>query len=277
MNKQSIISILFLFATSVLSLSFGQNQTSHHDFIFQSSISQKADYITSDKLGNLYVIDNNQLIKFNSQLELEKTYSNLNLGAISFIDAADPLKIILYYKDFSTVEFLDNTLSPSGDPVSLRNLGLELATLVCSSFDNSFWVYEPQNFQLIRLDKKLQILFNSGNINQITGNDIQPVFMIEYNNHLYLSDPETGILVFDRYGTYYKTIPIKSLNNFQIIDTQLYYFSESSLKVYNLKTHDEISFPLPENDVHSISLFRGVKQMKIFIQFKDKISVYLLK
>jgi len=94
---------------------------------------------------------------------------------------------------------------------------------------------------------------------------------------LFMNDPETGILVFDQYGTFFKTIPIKSIKGFQIIDKQLYYFSDSSLYVYNLKTHEEEKIPLPEKNPISISLFRGVNKMKIFIQSSNKVSVYFLK
>jgi len=267
----------FLIFVIIISFSFKQLNSLHNSFVFHAKIDQKADYITTDKLGNLYVLDNNQLLKYNQDLHLEKTYSNLNLGTISFIDASNPLKIMLYYESFGKVEFLDNTLSPTSDPVSLGNLGLELATLVCTSYDNGLWIYDPQVFRLVRLDNKLNDVFSSGNISQITGNDMNPVFMTESNNQLYVNDPQTGLLVFDQYGTYYKTIPIKTKSNFQIIDEQLYYFSESSLHVYNLKTHDEKLLTLPEKDPILINLFRDAKQIKLFILDKEKISVYLFK
>jgi hypothetical protein len=63
---------------------------------------------------------------------------NKNLGDISFVDASNMLRILVFYKDFLQVVFLDNTLSANGETVSFDKIGFQQAQLVCSSHIGNF-------------------------------------------------------------------------------------------------------------------------------------------
>lgn len=58
-------------------------------------------------------------------------------------------------------------------------------------------VLRPAKFALVRLDSKLAVAQTTSNLNQLLGIEINPNFMCEYNNSVYLNNPSTGILVFD--------------------------------------------------------------------------------
>ena len=79
----------------------------------------------------------------------------------------------------------------------MQELGLGPATLACSSFNNGFWVYSPVNFELRRLDEILTQTVQTFNLNQITGIDIHPNFMVEHQNWMYLNNPTSkdGLLI----------------------------------------------------------------------------------
>ncbi|MDD1475334.1 hypothetical protein MEO41_29325, partial [Dolichospermum sp. ST_sed4] len=79
--------------------------------------------------------------------------SDKSIGNIGFVDASDPLKILLFYRDFGQIRFLDNSLSPQGNTILLDNIGFGSSTMVCSSDQNGIWLYEPVSFKLTRLDK----------------------------------------------------------------------------------------------------------------------------
>jgi len=259
-----------LFAFFVLTmLSFSSSE-----FQFLLSLKNSGSNFSVDNLGNIYFVNDDQLSKFDSQGNLLRTYSNKTMGKITSIDVSNFLKILIYYKDFSEIVFLDNTLSITGDPIFLDRLDMGQSTLACTSYNNSFWLYEPQLTQLIRFDAVLNLSEKSGNIIQSTGNEINPNFLIEENNFIYLNDPKIGILQFDRYGGYMKTIPVKDLNSFQVMENKIFYLvNRSIIKSYNLKNFEESEIKLPEKNINSFWIGRN----KIYLLSNETLNVYALK
>ena len=201
---------------------------------------KKSNWVKTDSFGNVYVMSTNEISKYNSKGVLQKTFSNKRYGKISFIDATNPLKILVYYKDFQQIVFLDNQLTGSNNPISLERLGHEQTSLVCSSMNNSFWLYNNQNNELVRYSKELQPLVKTGNLKQILQSDIKPNFIKEHNGYLYLNCPSFGILVFDIYGTFNKTIPLKNLTEFDVVNGNIFYFENKTLKEYQLQTFNTV-------------------------------------
>ncbi len=240
-------------------------------FILEKSIPLQADFFTVDHLGNIYTIKSDQLLKFNSDYKQVNTYSSKLLGNITAIDVNNPMKIILFYKNLSQVVFLDNTLSQQGDPVALEGLGLEQATLVCSSINNGLWVYDHRNFQLVRLDQNLKTIAETGNIIQQTGGELQPDFLLERNNWVYLNDTARGILVFDIFGTYSKTIPLKNIDRFNIIEDVVFFDQDNKLYNFSTKTMEQKEIPLPETECKQVM----TDGKKIFTLGENEMRVYL--
>lgn len=242
------------------------------DFVLLSNIPGSCSQMTTDNLGNVYMVSGCELKKFSPDGTLIKSFSDKTYGDIAFTDASDPLKILLYYHDFRQIIFLDNTLSVNGNVIDLDKMELLQPMLACSSYENGFWVYDQQDFQLIRFDKNLQHSNSSGNIAQLTEIEIKPNYLIEVNNMVYLNNPETGILVFDKYGTYSKTLSFKGLTSFQIIGDDLVYATESQLIEYNFKNFEQKSSTLPLKNVLDCDFSND----KIFIRDSSGVSVYLV-
>ena len=193
-----------------------------------------------DGFGNIYVINNNEIVKYNATGALQKKFSTKRYGKIDFVDAMNPLKVLVYYKDFQQIMFLDNQLTESSNMISIETLGYEQTSLVCSSSNNSFWLYDKQNNELSRFDSELKSLVKTGNLKRILDIDIKPNFMQEHNNYIYLNCPNEGVLVFDIYGTFYKTIPLKKLKEFNVVNGDVFYFENQSLKQYQAQTFNTI-------------------------------------
>ncbi|MGZ4100177.1 MAG: hypothetical protein ACXVNM_14925, partial [Bacteroidia bacterium] len=94
-------------------------------------IKSKLDYFTTDNIGNVYTVKDDELVKYLPTGKFFLRYSNLKLGNITTVDATNPLKLVLYYRDFQQIVFLDNQLSLNSEPVSLEKLGYEQTDLVC--------------------------------------------------------------------------------------------------------------------------------------------------
>ena len=234
---KKLFSILFFISTAAFSQS---------KFSLIKTIDAPSGFFTSDNQSNVYVVKGNELTKYDKTGKVLYKYSNKNYGNISFVDASNMLRILVFYKDFLQVVFLDNTLSTSGDPVNLEKVGFQQTQLVCSSNNNGLWIYDQQNFELIRFDKNLTKVQQTGNLTSALTIDLQPIALQEYDNKVYMNNPSTGILIFDIYGTYYKTIPVKNASNFQPIGDWVYYLTGNTIKAYNIKSTEEKEFAIAD-------------------------------
>ena len=251
--------LLLLFS----SVSFSQSK-----FKLISKIESKTNFMTSDNQGNLYLIKENELVKFDKTGKQLYKFSNKNFGNIDFVDASNMFKILVFYKNFSQVVFLDNTLSLTGEPVSLDKIDFPQAQLVCTSHNNGIWLFNQQNFELVRLDQNLEKTQQTGNLNALLNINLQPTNLLEYDNKIYLNNPTTGILIFDIYGTYFKTISIKNAEQFQVIGDWIYFISEKKAKAVNIKTGEEKEFEMPVAEFQNFRLEMGI------LMIQDKQSIY---
>lgn len=213
---------------------------------------EQKSHIEIDGFGNMYVINNNEIIKYNAAGVLQKKFSTKRYGKIDFVDAMNPLKILVYYKDFQQIMFLDDQLTETSSMISIETLGYEQTGVVCSSTNNSFWLYDKQNNELLRFNSDLKALVKTGNLKRILDIDIKPNFMQEHNNYIYLNCPSEGILVFDIYGTFYKTIPLKNLKEFNIVNGDVFYFETNTLKQYQAQTFNTIQKQFSDTLINTV-------------------------
>ena len=237
-------------------------------------VAAEGDFIRSDELGNVFIVHEKQLTKYDKTGKKLHTYTNLYAGDISFVDTHDPFKILLFYQAFGQIEFLDRTLSLTSSRIDLNDISLGLATLACTSYQGAFWVYDPTNFELVRVKQSLEVAEHSGNLQQATGIALNPNYMIERDNYLYLNDPATGILIFDKYGTYYKTVPIKGLSSFQVFNKRIIYIADGKAHIYDTKLNEESSTLLPSPGAKSISVCLSLDPQMLFALEKSKLLFY---
>lgn len=237
-------------------------------------IRTKLDYFTADNIGYIYTVKEDELVKYLASGKLFARYSNLKLGNITTVDATNPLKLVLYYRDFQQIVFLDNQLSLNSEVVMLENLGYTQADLVCASANNSFWIYNKQNNELLRFDQNSKKIAFTGNLKQLLQADLSPNFMIEHNGYLFLNCPETGIYVFDQFGAFSKIISIKGLKQFQMDETIIYYQRDSNFCSYNYKLFEEACVALPggSRDMNA-KFYNG----RLYCAYRDSLLVLPFK
>jgi hypothetical protein len=244
-------------------------------FQLEQSIAVKGEDLTTDNLGNWIVINNDQITKFRSRDREPYFYSNKRLGRITSVDATNPLKILVFYKDFSLIVFLDNTLSENGPSLQLQDLNMEQATVVCTSYDNGFWVFDQQNFLLVRYDRHINQTARIKNMHLIVGRTVEPDFMVEMENRLYMNDPKSGIMVFDIFGTYFKTIPIKGLKKFQVTGDYIYYRNENNeFRWFDMKRLNDESFNIP---LLTDCCDPRIEKNKLFILRRDTLNIFNIR
>ena len=221
-----------------------------------NSIEFKGKAFTTDQTGSYYEIYPNQIIKIGKNGQRQFSYSNNILGEISSVDVSNPMKIVVFFRDFSKIVILDNTLSEQGGALDLNEVSLEETSLVCTSYNNGIWYYNPLKFQLTRLEHSTKNVNISANISNILNINVQPNFLVEFNNRLYLNDSINGVLVFDIYGTYLKTIPIFGLTTFQVKEKFLLYVNQAG----QIETYDFFTL---EKSVYKPLQYSMVKTVRI--------------
>ena len=221
-----------------------------------SAIQINGKYFTTDQTGSYYDIYQNQIIKIGRNGQRQFTYSNNILGEITSVDVSNPMKILIFFKDFSKIAILDNTLTEQGSVVDLNEVSLEETSLVCSSYNNGIWYYNPLKFQLTRIEHSILSVNISANISNLLNKNIQPNFLVEFNNRLFLNDPIYGILVFDIYGAYLKTIPIFGLTSFQVKENYLLYVNQTGqIESFDFFTLEKTVYkPLEFNHIKSVRI-----------------------
>lgn len=220
----------------------------HKSFSQKSTvvIHQKNQKIETDNIGNTYLIKGEELMKHQPDGKLIARYSNLKLGDITTADVTNPLKIMLYYRDFQQIVFLDNQLTENSQSISLETLGHEQTELACASTNNSFWIFDKQNNELLRYNENSKQIASTGNLKQILQANIAPSQILESNNLLYMNCPEIGILVFDMFGAYVRTISLQHLSNIQVEGDHLIFYRAPKFCRYDHKLFIETCKEIPQ-------------------------------
>lgn len=233
--------------------------------------------INVDNLGNVYIVKENKITKFDSENKLLATYSGKSQGYISSIDVADPFRIIVFYSDFGQIVFLDNTLSVIQGPIALNNSEFPAPTLVCNAPDKSIWVYDKQWHALAKLNENLQTTLLVKDLHVILEPDFAPVFMQSYGNNIYLTDPRYGLFIFDFYGALTRRLHLKNIFYFDVENNTLYFSEDSVIKAFNLLSLTDIqlthkdtlksSFTIKNNFIYFINS-NDITYNKLKLSFK---------
>jgi len=257
-----LISILLLF--KIILIEF---QT---DYELTGILKIQGDQYYSDPMGNIYIVQDNRIRKYNNLLEKIADYSNVYLGNITSVDVSDPLRLLVFYKDFNQILWLDNFLLELRSPVRLDDLNIDQAELVCSSSQGGFWIYNSLTKQIQYFNSDLRLIHESINLQPLTGENI-PSAMIEKSSIVYLNVPNTGILTFDRFGTYNQTVPVYPDKLFQVSDENIFYTSHHSYYRFNLSTFTNTKLDLPDT---SDLQFVMIQKRILYLVQKDRIKIY---
>lgn len=242
-------------------------------FVLIKQLHITSNYITSDIFDNVYVINNYELKQFDRNCTLLNTYSNSNLGNISFVDASNPLRILVFYEDFNTILFLNNKLSPTVEPFSLDNIGYSNVSCACSSSQNGFWIFDSQNMQPVLVSSFLSVMYKGSNITIPDSIPASlPIYMCEQGKKLFLAFKNYGLFIFDHTGMQQQFIAIDSLKYIQIKGTQALYLSGNELYQLNLENNTKTEI---KTNVKNIYGFTFLKDMLILANNK-LISFYML-
>ncbi|MEZ4937607.1 MAG: hypothetical protein R2799_08435 [Crocinitomicaceae bacterium] len=220
------------------------------NLVFVKKIESPIAILESDYLGNFYLINKDMITKLSPKLDTLFEQSFKIAGDLTSMDVGQSLKILLYSRDQNLIAYLDNTLTVSETQTSLADRGLYMVELVAlSMLNNSLWVYNAENFALEKYNQNFERIFKSDNLSLLLYQEMRPTALLESEDQLYLNNPEHGVLVFDIYGTFLKTLPIKGVNEIHVLDKKVYYIQNDVIHYYDEKTLNTDKFKLPVSGI----------------------------
>lgn len=231
--------IAFVFLHFFLCLFFSANCQNSDNLSLIKSFNISAKYLQTDELGNIYLVTpTNQLYKYSKDGNLLSTLNYSYNGNISSIDVTNPMELYIFYKEMNSVIFLDNNLAFRGE-LKLNNFQIVQAAAIARSYDNGLWVFDLADLQLKKFDKDGNLQQSSGNIRQYISGITQPTFLFDNTEKVFVNDTSNGILLFDVFASFIKTVPIKNKSTIQIKGNEIFYADSNQLKVIDVKFYQK--------------------------------------
>ena len=197
------------------------------------------DQVEIDNLQNIYILTTqDQIIRYDQDLDKVYEYSNRRSGDITAIDATNPQKILCFVKDFNRILVLDNTLAEINtiDLSTSRYLDIDA---VARSNDNRIWLFDPINQALVKIDELADPVFESNRLSDYNMGLITPTIIRERNNRVVMVDPNIGILIFDNYGQFLKLIPEQNVDHIQIFGDYVFFAQGGSFYQYHIQRYEK--------------------------------------
>lgn len=265
--KRVLNILLLVFITSVVQ---GQTDTS---FKLVRTITGDIVSFTVDNLDNIYILNSrNQVKKLNANGDSVAIFNDVKrFGQATLIDVSNPLKVLLFYKDFATVVVLDRFLNVVNS-IDLRKQNILQAKAVAQSYDNKIWVFDELESKLKKVDEDGKILLETPDFRQLFGQAPTPQKIFDQDQYVYLYDSTQPIFVFDYYGALKNKILISGWQNFKVAGKYIFGSNGDILHRYEISSFRLDEWKMPEEIYKSRSF--NFTSARLYALKKDRIEVY---
>jgi hypothetical protein len=233
-----------LFFAAMCTQAIGQNES----FLLKeiTVLTDSAIDFTVDNLGNVYVLRPGQQIKkLNEQYDSVGLFNDVRrYGKLYAIDASNPLKVLLFYKDFNTIVVLDRFLNIRNS-IDLRQSGIFQVSTVATSFDNNIWLYDELEGKIKKIDDNGALLLESPDFRVVYEVPPQLNSIVDHNRYLYAYDSSRGLLLMDYYGASKNLLAFKGWSQLQPMANGLVAINNNGLIYYEPGKLDTQEQPLP--------------------------------
>lgn len=187
-----------------------------------------------DRAGDFYLIlKTGELQKFDKDGKKIGAFNNKSIPTI--FDPTNALRLLLYNHDQQNYTWL----SPNLGENPFQNIDASVAitpALLCPSGDLNLWVLDQADLSLKRFSPTSNKILSEFNIRNQFNEKTSFVAMREYQNFLFLLDPETGIYIYNYLGKCLKAIKVKGLLTFNFLGEELYYLQDDTITFMDLFT-----------------------------------------
>ena len=204
-------------------------------------------YFMPDELGNLFALTKSgQLKKYNTNLDSMGVFNEVRrYGKLFSISADNPLRTVLYFKDYKTILILDRLMQVV-NKIDLRKAGIFQVKTVAQSYDNLFWVYDEQDSRLKKIDEEGKLVFATADLRLVFSEPIVPSTIFDLGGFVYVYDEKNGLFIFDYYGALKNRIALLNLSGVHPVGKQIVGVKNKFLITYTPNSIDTRDFLLPE-------------------------------
>lgn len=211
--------------------------------------------VFTDKLDQGYVITKGgEIIKFNSKGENIGSFSS-NFGTPAYLDVSNPLKIMAWYPQFYLAIFLDNQMAKIGE-LSLQPLAANGIQVLASAENNTYWFYSENDQNLRKINQISAEIAQGVRLSQHFQESFSPKQLAVRGKKIYFNDPKFGLLVFDNFGGYITTYPLKNISKFSLAEGSILWFDKelNQLFQYEEKTRLKSEISVPNSNFEKIDV-----------------------
>jgi len=229
-----------------------------------------------DNLDNVYLFNStNQLKKLNAHGDSVAVYNDVKrYGRAAYIDVSNPLRLLLYYKDFSTIVTLDRLLNIRS-VIDLRKNNILQVKAIGLAYDNNIWLYDEVNSKLKKIDEQGKTVLETPDFRLLFGDAPSPESIFDRDGYVYMYDPVKGVYVFDYYGALKNKILITGWKDFRVAGKYIYGITNDTLQRYQITTFrvDDEKLAPPLWPVISL----GFTPTRLYALKKDAVEIYSLR
>ena len=228
---------------------------------------------TVDNLGNLYLVYTSERItKIGPRGDSIAAFNaTRRYGQLYSMDVTNPLKILLYYKDFATAVTLDRLLNVR-NAIDLRKLNIFQAKAVGLSYDNNIWVFDEQDGKLKRISEEGRVIDQTNDLRLLFDSLPSPDQLIDQERLVYLYDSVKGVYMFDYYGALKNRVRLLGWRDVVVLENAIYGHNDRQLFRYDVGTLNLREVPMP-------AAWRGAKRIlitpkKIYVLNNGLLEIY---
>ncbi len=270
MNKRPRYLITLCLVCCLSNFAVAQNDSL---FRFLKEIEYPISSFSVDNLGELFIINtNNQLKKYNEKGDSVGVFNQVTkYGQLTYVEAQNPWKTILYYEQYATIVLLDKYLNVIAS-VNLRKNNIFKVQAVTTSYDNRIWLFDEQENKLKKIDETGKVLFESADFRLFLDTVPTPNKIIDADGYVYLYDPNLGLYKFDYYGKFLSRLPLLHLKTVSISGKFVYGIDDINLYRYSQLIPVPEEFVLHEALQHASSV--KILNNKIYALKDNKLEIY---
>lgn len=276
MLKKLKLTLPFLCFCASVANPFAAQAQNDSSFQFLKTIIGSFTYFNVDNLDYIYLItDNNQLKKLTPNGDSVAVFNDVKkYGNPDYADVTNPLKALLYYKNYSTIVMLDRLLTVRNN-INLRKQNIFYVKNVTLSYDNNIWIFDEEDFKLKKIDEEGKVLQATTDWRMLFDTVPAPVKIIDRDNFVYLYDPLKGFYIFDYYGGFKNRLAFLNWTNIEVNGTTVYGFVNNKLFSYQLKSLQLKEYKLPS----FFGKFISIKAMngKVYLLNEKGLDIYQIK
>jgi hypothetical protein len=192
-------------------------------------------------------------------------------GQASLIDVSNPLKVLLYYRDFATIVVLDRLLMVR-NIIDLRKQNILQVRAIGQSYDNKIWLYDEVDNKLKKIDEEGRLLQETPDFRQLFGEAPSPQKIFDQDQYVYMYDSAKAVFVFDYYGALKNKILIAGWQNFKVAGKYIFGSDRNKLFRYNIRTFRVDEWVLPAELFKSQAF--NFSSTRLYAMKKDVIEIY---